>query len=168
MKKKTYVTIMVCLMLGAVCFSGCGKKKGEYKGYVPVTQAEAESFAKQLIEKFKQGDKKPFFDFGTDIDVADAVTHLVNVDVPNQADLSTDQLKVAANAISLMNHAYFDSLKSVELVETKEELGLLTVVLDCQFDQTSKMKIKEQKFALMLVKKKSSGEIVVATYHPAI
>ena len=165
------MAIVICLMFVAACFSGCGKKKGEYKGYVPVTQAEAESFAKQLIEKFKQGDKKQFFDFGTDLDAADAVAHLVNADIPAQMQtpvLSAEQRKAAAEALAIMNHAYFDSLKGVELIETKEELGLFTVVLDCQFDQTSKMKIKEQKFALMLVKKKSSNEIVVATYHPAM
>jgi hypothetical protein len=173
MKKTMHVAIVVCLMLVVACFSGCGKKR-EYKGYVPVTQAEAEAFAGQLIEKFKQGDKKPFFDFGTDLDAAGALSHLINPDIDAQMkshgmpDLSAEQRKAVAEGIVTMNHAYFDSLKSVERVGTEEQLGLFSVVLDCQFDQTSKMKLKGQKFLLMLIKKKGTGEIVVASYHPHI
>ena len=169
MTKFTHVTVVVCLMLGMVCFCGCGKK-GEYKGYVHVTQAEAETFAEQLIAKFKQGDKQPFYDFGIDMDAVDAAGHLTNVDISAQIkmpDLSAEERKVMAEGIAFVNHDCFDSLKNVELVETKELLGLRAVVLDCKFDQTSRSRqVKEQKYTLQLLKKKSSGEIVVASYMP--
>ena len=174
------VFMVACLMIFVIGLSGCGKK-GEYKGFVPVTKAEAETFATQLVEKFKQGDKKPFFDFGTNYDASDAFAHLTNPDIDAQMkevnaqmkaagmqtldDMSAEQRKTLMDGIVTMNHAYFDSLKSVEFVETKEELGIMAVVIDCQFDQTSKLKLKEQKFTLMLLKKKSTGEIVVASHH---
>ena len=43
------------------CFSGCSEKKAESRGFEPVSQAEAEAFANQLIEKFKQSDKSYLF-----------------------------------------------------------------------------------------------------------
>jgi len=146
-------------MLGMACFCGCGKK-GEYKGYVHVTQAEAETFAEQLIAKFKQGDKQPFYDFGTDMDAVEAFHHLSS---PNkkQGTLNAEQRKVVADSQAMKNHLYFDSLMSVEFVEVKEQLGSPAVVIDCKFDKTFKLMNKEQKFALNMVKKKDSGEIVV-------
>ena len=107
-------------MIFVIGLSGCGKK-GEYKGFVPVTKAEAEAFAAQLVEKFKQGDKKPFFDFGTDYDASDALAHLSNpdIDAPMKKmnaemkvagmqsldDMSAEQRKAMMDGIVTMNHA---------------------------------------------------------------
>ena len=171
MMKLMHITVAFCLMLGIACFCGCGKK-GEYKGFVHVSQAEAEAFAGQLIAKFQQGDKKPFYDFGMDMDAVEAANHLTNVDIPAQMkmpDLSAEERKAMAGGIAFMNKDCFDSLKSVDLVETKEQLGFRAVVLDCKFDQTSRGRnVKEQKYTLLLLKKKSSGEIVVTSYMPAL
>ena len=73
MNRKNNVRVVVCLFVFVVGIVGCSSgKKGGYRGFVPVSRAEAEAFAEQLIDKFMQGDKTPFFEFASDIDASSA------------------------------------------------------------------------------------------------
>jgi hypothetical protein len=166
MKNKYYSYIVFCLLvLLVVCFSGCPGKKDESRGFEPVSQAEAESFANQLIAKFKQGDKTPFFNVDTDLDTTIALCYFAGEEIPGFMKSAGEQERRAyADRSVAMNHDLFDSLKSVELVEVKEKFGTFCAILDCKFDQTSKRPIKNRKFPFSLLKKKESGEIIVAGF----
>jgi hypothetical protein len=164
-KKKFNGYITVCLFVFIACFSGCSGKKDESRGFEPVSQAEAESFANQLIAKFKQGDKSPFFNVGTDVSTIAALCHFSGVEIPGiMKSPSEQECRAFADRSVATNHMFFDSLKSVKLVEVKEKHGTFCAVLDCKFDQSVKSPITNSKFPFTLLKKKSSGEIVVVGF----
>ena len=164
-RDKLIVALMVILVAGIFgCSSG---KKGEYRGFVPVSRAEAEAFAEQLVAKFKQGDKQPFFDFGTDVDAVMAYYDFSGVDVAREMNLSEQQIQSQMNMQKNANKTLFGSLKQVELNGVKEDrLGMLCVVLDIVLNP-SKNPASDRKLTitLPLLKKKSTDEIVVATYN---
>jgi hypothetical protein len=157
--------VFFCLIFIA-CLSGCSKKD-ESRGFEPVSQAEAEAFAKQLLEKFKQGDKSAFFSAGTDLNVLIALWYFAETDIPDFVKKANEQERQThADNIVAMNHILFDSLKSVELVEVQEKYGVFYAVLDCKFDQTVKTSVRNpsvrnRKFPFTLLKKKATGEIIV-------
>jgi hypothetical protein len=167
-KRKNYYIVICIFFVLLGCFSGCSEKRDESRGFEPVSKTEAESFANQLIAKFKQGDKSQFFNAGTDIDAIVALCHFSGEEIPSIMKSPNDQERRAFADKSLAsNHMFFDSLKSVELVEIKGKFGTFCAILDCKFDQTAKNSITngpitDRKFPFTFLKKKISGEIIIA------
>ena len=156
------VLLMVIFVVGV---SGCSSgKKGEYRGFVPVSRTEAESFAEQLIANFKKGDKSQFFDFLTDCDACDAATFFDddNGHSPKMyffKDISEQNRKAWPAQITETNHKLYDSMKQVELVEVYQKGDTYGFCID---RQTARQPVTIRSYHV-LVKKKDSGKVFVCS-----
>ena len=164
MKKRLRDTlIVICLVVYVGCFFGCSSGEKGDRGFVPVSRAEAEAFAKPLIAKFNQGDKTPFYDFATGLDASLALTYYARLNTPGSKKKSREHTaedrKIFAETTMAVNKNFFDMVSQVEIAEIKEEYGTFCVVLDCKIKQRS----NPLKTDLKLLKKKSTDEIVVAS-----
>lgn len=152
--KHTFAAVFLFL---AILFSGCSSQN-EYKGYIPVTQAEAEAYGKRFVEMYNQGDKSEFLEIATDVDALVAACIFKGMDYPGAFRNPTPEgYKVHADQSRNSNSTFAEATKSLEFLEVVPSGKTFGMVLERKSKSKEKTGIKD---VYTLVKKKD-GRIAI-------
>ena len=141
---------------------GCGSSSS-YKGYAPVTQEEAEAFAKQLVETTAQGDTSWVLEVGEDIDAVAAVCSIGKAEVPSALQNPADEQRAAWKAARAQLHQpVADNLQELKFKEVKEQGNTYIAVFDFVFKKSGKNRLNDSENHITLLKKEDTDKAVIA------
>jgi hypothetical protein len=141
---------------------GCSRSPS-YKGYVPVTEEEATAFVEQLVERTSQGDTSWVLGISEDIDSIVAIYTVAGLDVPNMFRDLTPEERASLNEVNGEYTQWLSqNVKEVKLKEIKEIGNTYVAVIGFVVRGKEGAADVEQEDRLTFLKKRNTGEIVIA------